>query len=263
MPSSWFPKPVYKQIRWFSLLFILLCAILGVNSTLFWYVGLAFIIVWLVLLIFASITIRSGFFIRTINFVENSSNAVFLSFDDGPVEETAKILDLLKTHKAKASFFCVGKQGKLFPEIVNRMRDEGHSIGNHSFNHGFRFPLLGVAKIKSEIQKTQDAIHEISGQEVIFFRPPFGVTNPLIAKALQGVRVIAIGWSVRSFDTSTKNKQAVINRIRKQIKPGSIILMHDTVPYIIDLLEDVLILCKEKNLIPLPLHEEIKINEND
>lgn len=179
--------------------------------------------------IYGSANIDSGFFIKTVCHGISDEKTVALTFDDGPDKEnTPKILDLLEKEQIKATFFCIGEKIVQNPGIALRICNDGHLMGNHSYTHSNFFPLKTVSDIRSEILKTREIIEEISQQTNLYFRPPFGVTNPLIKKALKGLNFKVIGWSIRSFDLSDRNAETIAGRVIRKLRGGDIILLHDT-----------------------------------
>lgn len=196
---------------------------------------------YLGLLVIASIKIRWNFYLRSVHTlpllkvkfdggqlsVAQRGRQVSLTFDDGPAAHTAEILDILKAENVPAAFFLIGKNIAGRESLVRRMQAEGHAIGGHSFTHGFHFDWQSAARMQEEIRATNRAIEDITGQAVTMFRPPYGVTNPNLARAVQGTGMRSIGWSLRSLDTVAENEARLLDRILKKVKPGDIILLHD------------------------------------
>src|SRR5690606_2130818 len=156
-------------------------------------------------------------------------------------------LDLLTKYDAKATFFCIRKQIEKYPEIINRIHTEGHQIGNHSYSHSNLFGFFSSEKIKEELQKTDLLIQEITGEKNHYFRPPFGVTNPHISKAVKELGYQVIGWDIRSLDTVIEDENKILKRITNKLKPGSIILLHDTSDKTIRVLEQLLLTLQKEN----------------
>ncbi len=202
----------------------------------FWYLIPLFI--WLAILFTGSKNICSQFYTEVKCTSENKSK-VQLTFDDGPHPEiTPEILKILKKHNQKAIFFCIGKNIEKYPEIAKQIIAEGHTIGNHSFSHSYFFDFFGTKKVIEELEKTNRLIKNISDKDCRIFRPPYGVTNPNIAKAVKILNLQVVGWSVRSSDT-VKNKKQVLKRLEK-VKPGDIVLFHDTKANTPEILNDFL-----------------------
>lgn len=186
---------------------------------------------------------------------KSQCNKIALTFDDGPCEQTKEILKVLDRYRVKATFFLIGRQAALHRDIVHEMIQKQHTLGNHSYEHTIWFPLMGSDRIKKEVTAAQMAIASISGTKPVYFRPPFGVTNPFIAKALKGLNLKTVGWSLRSFDTTEKNPERTIQRIKNRVEPGSIVIMHDRSPGAALVLEQLLIYCREKQLVPVTIDE--------
>jgi len=207
-----------------------------VSFSQFWYLIPLFI--WLSILFIGSKNICSQFYTEVKCTSENKSK-VQLTFDDGPHPEiTPEILKILKKYNQKAVFFCIGKNIEKYPEIAKQIIAEGHTIGNHSFSHSYFFDFFGTKKVIEELEKTNRLIKNISGKDCQIFRPPYGVTNPNIAKAAKILNLQIVGWSVRSLDT-VKNKKQVLKRLEK-LKPGDIVLFHDTKSKTLEISEDFL-----------------------
>lgn len=205
--------------------------------------------------------VNSGFHIKTICEVNTSENSVSLTFDDGPIAvRTEKVLTVLKKFNVKATFFLIGNRIKDNETLLMKMNNEGHLIGNHSFSHSFFFDLMSSKQMVADLQSGNEEIRKVIGKDPLFFRPPYGVTTPGLAKACRQLKFDVIGWNVRSLDTAIKDKQQLLQRVKKRIKPGSIILFHDSVDGIEVVLEDVLNFLKEKNYNVIPLDKLIQKN---
>jgi peptidoglycan/xylan/chitin deacetylase (PgdA/CDA1 family) len=159
---------------------------------------------------------------------KTSERVVALTFDDGPNPETTPlVLDILKAHGIQATFFVIGSRAEAHPEIVRRMVDEGHAVGNHSFTHSNKFPMIGSEKMVENLDACDKVIKQITGHFPTMFRPPFGVINPPLAKAVEK-RYTVIGWDVRSLDTMKRwSRERVFKRVKRRLKPGSVVLLHD------------------------------------
>ena len=147
---------------------------------------------------------------------------VWLTFDDGPTAEvTPFVLDTLKENNVKATFFCLGKQIEKHPEIFQRIKAEGHDIGNHSFSHTNGFTTC-TKKYLKDIEKCQNIIPETK-----LFRPPFGNIYPWqISKLKKDFKIImwdVVGWD---FDKNTSKEKCFLNVVNN-VGSGSIILLHD------------------------------------
>ncbi len=262
MRSSWFQKPIYKSLDLITMLVVISGAILICFTPAGWYILLPVVLFWIVFSALASYNISSGVYVSAVCSMPVKEKVVCLTFDDGPCETTEVLLELLKSHKAKATFFMTGSKALEMEPIVKIINQSGHEIGNHSYHHKSWFPLMTVKKIKREIGNTQEVIQKFTGKSPVYFRPPFGVTNPLIAKALKSFDLITIGWSIRSMDTTKRKPEIIIKKILNQIRPGDIVLLHDTSEHIRFILEQVLVYCSQKNYRPVTISELIK-SKND
>jgi len=189
---------------------------------LFCFMMLSAIVVW------GSFDIGLGYFVNSITHKRTKIKEIALTFDDGPTEFTPKFLDILKENHIKATFFCIGKQIEKHPEIFKRIISEGHTIGNHTYSHSNQTGFLPASKMAEEIKKCDDVMLKTGNLRTDLYRPPFGVTNPNIAKAIRQTGKKSIGWNVRSLDTITEDENRIYRKVTKGLKPGSIILLHDT-----------------------------------
>jgi peptidoglycan-N-acetylglucosamine deacetylase len=259
MHSSWFPRPVYRISSNIAVITILGGVVLTLLCPGYWFVLVFITMLWLVFFLSASFTINSGVYLRAFCRGSEISRKIAITFDDGPDQNTLIILEILARHNAKASFFLIGEKAEKNKDLVKGIKNAGHTIGNHTYDHKPYFPIMGVRKISENIAATQDVLQSIGGTKPLFFRPPFGVTNPLIAKALKKFKLIVIGWSVRSFDTIKKDPDKVLIRITNRLQPGSIVLLHDTTKNVVPILQGLLLYCKKQDLTPVSLDELIRI----
>ncbi len=183
----------------------------------------------LAFLVWASADVGSNVYVRSYCRGSKEIPAVALTFDDGPHPVmTAKVLDVLGKHGVKATFFLVGENVGKYPELVRRMVREGHVICSHSYGHGFGFTYSSVAEVQDELEKCRAAIGNASGKRPLLFRPPFGVTNPNIGKAVRRTGMKCVGWSVRSLDTVEKTpREDIVRRVMKKLHNGAVVLLHD------------------------------------
>lgn len=207
-------------------------------------------------LVYASYSIRSGIYLRSFCRKRTGEKVVALTFDDGPDPiQTPKVLKVLKEHQATACFFCIGRKIEGNEKLLQQMVAEGHLIGNHSFTHSGLFPLYRLSRMKKDLQTCQSELERVTSQPVTLFRPPFGVTNPTIAKAVRQLGYTSIGWNIRTLDTQQPSPEKVLDRIRKGLKPGSIILLHDRMPDSGQLVKQILDLLKEQGYTIVRLDE--------
>ena len=176
-------------------------------------------------------------------------NAITLTFDDGPYPDiTPRILEILDAENIKATFFVIGKKAEAHPEIINEIAGRGHIIANHSYSHSNMIGFFSSKKLKTDIEKCSELLCEIMGQRPLFFRPPFGVTNPRYERVLKKLKLISIGWTVRSFDTTSKSKEKLFEKITGSVSQSSIILLHDTKQITLETLPLLIQYFRDKNI---------------
>ena len=183
---------------------------------------------YLILLILGVSVLKLNFFVAAVCRGDSTTKHVALTFDDGPdPAATPDLLEVLSRHKIKATFFPVGTKIRDDPEMIKRIDQGGHILGNHSFKHVWWTNFLISGALDREIRMAQEAIDAAIGRVPAYFRPPMGLTNPHLRKALKRHGLSVIGWDVRPFDT-TASAEKVIKRVLQKIRNGSIIALHDT-----------------------------------
>ena len=214
-----------------------------------WYVFIP-IFGWLLLTVMGSFNISLNYFLKAAHHSHTTQlNAISLTFDDGPHPEyTPKVLELLKEYNSKASFFLIGKNAEKYPELVQQIIEEGHVIGSHSYAHTNNYGFLSRNEVTKDVMKSQKVLFDITKKRVQYFRPPFGVTNPNIARAVKNLSLKTFGWSVRSYDTVAKTPEKVFKKVTADLKNGDIVLLHDTSKLSVEVLEKVLQHLKTKNI---------------
>jgi peptidoglycan-N-acetylglucosamine deacetylase len=224
-----------------------LCSIIFWETGYVWLVLAAIALLYLGVTAYGSYQIQANYFVKSIN--KGKTKAIALTFDDGPDPETTPaILDILLERKVKATFFVIGKKAVKHPELLQRIVDEGHTIGNHSYSHHYLIGFFSKQKLKSDLAQCSQAISDVTGKKPLFFRPPFGVTNPRYAAVLSALGMHSIGWSLRSLDTRAKNKYQLINKIISTIKTRDIVLLHDHLRITADSLGDIISHCLEMGI---------------
>lgn len=158
----------------------------------------------------------------------STSKIVALTFDDGSDGTNFnKILDILAKHQIKATFFLTGSGAKNHPTVVKRAVNQGHDIGNHSFNHP-DFTTLTAAQMRDQLSQTEQVVLTQTGQSTKpFFRAPFGSTNSLVLQTVGNAGyTYTVHWTIDSLDWTGNSSTTITNRILDQMTPSSIILMH-------------------------------------
>ena len=231
-----------------------------------WYfedISLAFLIpvvlVYFFITIVGSANIQTNYYFKSHCFGAINKREIALTFDDGPNPElTSKLLELLSSFDASATFFCTGKNAVAHPDLIQEISKQGHIVGNHTYGHSKVFDLFSSSQMNKEIEQTNTIINEIIGKSPMLFRPPYGVTNPMLRKALRRTNMTSIGWSLRSFDTVNKSDD-VISKLKLKTKSGDIVLFHDTIDQTVSIVEEYLIWLKENNYKVVSLTSLLKI----
>jgi peptidoglycan/xylan/chitin deacetylase (PgdA/CDA1 family) len=160
----------------------------------------------------------------------SNSKTIALSFDDGPHPQyTPQVLSVLKRYNITASFFWLGNCVNRFPDIGKTVSEQGHWIGLHGYEHD-SFPLLSPTQLKQSLEKTQIAIYNacnLSPEKVRDVRPPNGFFTPQTLHLFQQWNYRPVMWSVVPEDWVHPGVNVVVNRVIKQVKNGSLIVLHD------------------------------------
>ena len=186
-------------------------------------------IVYSLMVFYGCYYVGSNFFINIICSANTSEKEIAISFDDGPATSyTPQILELLQQANIKAAFFCIGNRIAGNENILKQIKAEGHIIGNHSYSHHFWFDMFSSKKMMHDLRLMDEELKRVTGLQAKLFRPPYGVTNPNIKKAIVQGNYTPVGWSVRSMDTVIKDEKKLLDKISKSLKPGAVFLFHDT-----------------------------------
>ena len=186
-------------------------------------------VVYSLIVFYGCYYVGSGFFIKIVCSAATDKKEIAISFDDGPATNyTPEILQLLKQDNIKATFFCIGNRIAGNENILKQIKDEGHIIGNHSYSHHFWFDMFSSRKMLNDLKQMDHEMKKVTGLKPKLFRPPYGVTNPNLKKAIINGGYTAVGWSVRSMDTVIKDEKKLLDKINRSLKPGAVFLFHDT-----------------------------------
>ena len=173
-------------------------------------------------------SMRMQFFCKALCHGPRDLRRIALTFDDGPEPQTTPVLlELLRKHNIKATFFVIGTKAERYPAIIKQLTNAGHLVANHSYSHPWYFNFLFGKALEKQILRTKDILKEIMGSDSLFFRPPMGFTNPHYRKILEKHNMRIVGWDIRTFDKNRKKHQ-IVEKIFKKKCNGSIILMHDS-----------------------------------
>jgi peptidoglycan/xylan/chitin deacetylase (PgdA/CDA1 family) len=246
----------FRTANRYLLIFAAVAILLLIIDYSYGWLLVILLVLYIYLLVKGSVNICSNFYMSVFCKANTTDKLVALTFDDGPdAVFTPQILDILDKHKVTATFFVIGGRGdekgkrgrgEEGKRVLKMIYNAGHCIGNHSYSHAFFFDLFGRKKMEQDLLKTDRLIQDITGKKTLLFRPPYGVTNPILAKVVKRLGFRAIGWSVRSLDTVLKDEDKVVERIIDRLHPGAVILMHDNREMAVKVLEKVILKIKEE-----------------
>lgn len=159
-----------------------------------------------------------------------TKNALALTFDDGPHPRyTPQLLDLLKKHDAKATFFVLGSMAERYPDLIRRMHEEGHQVGIHNYTHKSNWILFPWSVRTDHVHRTADIVEKIIGVRPTYYRPPWGIINVFDLSLRKKYHIIL--WSVMVSDWRSKGPADVIrmrDQLLRECKGGSVVLLHDS-----------------------------------
>jgi len=214
----------------------------------------------MVLLVLGSIKINWNFYLTSYGHEKRQIPKIALTFDDGPdAQYTPQILEILKRNDVKATFFCVGNKIEINPDIFSKIVEDGHIVGNHSYTHSFWFDFFSPMRMVREIRQTDQLIKKHTGKKPWLFRPPYGVTNPFLRKALKKTEHKSISWSLRSFDTK-KNSEKMLDSLKTKLKNGDVVLFHDTCAITVEKLEEFISYIKQEGKEIVGIDKLLKIS---
>lgn len=179
------------------------------------------------ILLFLTIFVGGSSFFQRKKLALTSSEAgkkIALTFDDGPHPYyTLQLLNGLKEKGVKATFFVLGEQAEQYPDIIERIAQDGHLIGNHTYSH-MQLTSLNREAFKQELKTTSTLLKNITKQEIIYVRPPYGIWDKALEKELN---MFPVMWSLDTMDWCSKNVSNIEKNVLSKVKENDIILMHD------------------------------------
>lgn len=199
--------------------------------------------------------------------VEQEKPLVSISFDAAwGNDDTRKLLEVLKKHQVKATFFMTGGWIEKYPDDVKAIAADGHDLGNHSENHK-QMSQLSAEQCKEEIMKPHEKVKKLTGKDMILFRPPYGDYNDTLIQTTRECNYYPIQWDVDSLDWKDYDAATIIRRVteHKHLGNGSIILCHNGAKHTAEALDELLSTLKKKGyqLVPISqliMKENYKIN---
>lgn len=250
-PISTFRAQKVRQVILLLAVIVSLALLMaGFKAAAVWFSGLC----WLVYLLGTLCPVCSWFG-PVMTAIRPDVPAVVLTIDDGPdPRSTPALLEILRQHQATAVFFLIGERARQHPDLVKAIVEHGHQIGNHSLTHpSGRFWMLGPQAMWGEISGCQQVLTEITGSRPQWYRSPVGHSNPFVQPVLQALGLRRVGWSARGYDAVREDVDQVMEKLRPEIKPGAIVLLHEATTIAAPLLQRVLSELSAKGLGTSPL----------
>jgi peptidoglycan/xylan/chitin deacetylase (PgdA/CDA1 family) len=164
---------------------------------------------------------------RVIGRGDRRSRTLYLTFDDGPnTAATSAILATLGEQEVPAAFFMVGDHVRRHPDLAHRVAAAGHEVGNHTLRH-VKLHSHGPSRIQEELEQTHRIIEDATGAGPRAFRAPHGYRNPFVTQAVRRLHYRVFGWTFGVWDTDLPGAEEIRRRVRRRLKPGAIVLLHD------------------------------------
>jgi peptidoglycan/xylan/chitin deacetylase (PgdA/CDA1 family) len=188
---------------------------------------------WVPLTCFVAVSLAApflpalGFFFPVISHGSPDRRVVALTFDDGPVPQTTPLLlQMLERQAVPATFFVVGRLAEQHADLLARLIESGHEIGNHTHSHDVLLMLRRTRTIALEIDRCQEVLRT-AGIQTRFFRPPVGIVNPRLGRLLRERDLVCITFSCRGGDRGNRKVAGLSARVLTKVRPGNIVLLHD------------------------------------
>ena len=191
--------------------------------------------------------------------VETDKPQISLTFDAAwGNEDTKQIMEILRKHNVKVTFFMTGGWGDSYPEDVKMILAEGHDLGNHSENHK-NMSQISDSEIKEEVMKVHEKVKELTGYDMFLFRPPYGDYDNHVIKGVRACGYYPIQWDVDSLDWKDYGVDSIVNTVcsHKHLGNGSIILCHNGAKYTAQALDTLITTLKDKGYEFVPLSQLI------
>lgn len=222
--------PPARAIFWAATLAVVIFSVrAGVAGPPPLAVAVAVALAYVALLLAAVLVLRLGVFVDALVRGPADAKGVALTFDDGPhPEHTRKVMDVLESRGARATFFLIGRKAEALPDLVREMARRGHAIGVHGYAHDRLFSLRGGRRVERDLSRAIAALERITGVRPTLFRPPIGHTNPAIARVAERLGLVVVGWSVAARDgVAGARAEDVVARVSRGLSDGAIVLLHD------------------------------------
>lgn len=226
----------------FFLLYLLLFLGLAAFFIGYWKLALLLLVFSHGCLLFAQLHPSTQWLGPVVTHFATQKNELWLTIDDGPTPgETLRVLDVLDQYHAKATFFVIAAKAKNHPEIIKQIIERGHQVANHSLSHlESHFWCLSSRMVTKEVNEASALLVKLTGTQPLYFRAPVGHKPLALHATLAKASLPLIGWTARGFDGVLKDSEQIVARITKQIKPGTIVLLHEGRDTLVDSLNQLL-----------------------
>lgn len=192
-------------------------------------IALAPIFISHLFLLYATLTPNCQWWGPVVQSFATSEREVWLTIDDGPSPtHTLRFLDILEQHRARATFFVIGRSADKYPHLITEILARGHQLGNHTYTHPSScFWAAPPRTIAAEIDRCAQLLRTAPDRPANLFRAPAGLKNFFVHHELRGRGLQLVGWTIRGLDTVRRDAASIAQRIRKNARPGAIILLHE------------------------------------
>lgn len=220
----------------------------------------------LLLTALGALSMSSGVFARPLTGIDAhvAGERIAITFDDGPDPEvTPQVLDLLDAGGHRATFFVIGERARRYPELIAQIAQRGHELANHSSGHQWHLCFWRPKSIASDLESVSDAIAEAGVEAAPFFRPPNAVLSPRFEPALRALGYQLIGFAGRGYDRAPgASAAASFSRLRRALRPGAILLLHDRPGPVLEALSLLLDELERRQLVSVAVGELIRGGED-
>ncbi|MCL1803499.1 MAG: polysaccharide deacetylase family protein [Eubacteriaceae bacterium] len=173
---------------------------------------------------------------RDYSYIDPNKKVIALTFDDGPSDHTLRLVDVLRRHNAKGSFFVLGSQIKNYHETLRKVDEAGYQVLGHSWSHR-NLTQLSKDEIRQDSLLTSMAIYRATGRVPRYIRPPYGSYNDTVREACHDIGISLVNWNVDTEDWKSRNVDSIVAEVARSARDGCIVLFHDIYPTTVEAIE--------------------------